>query len=261
MNHLYLFRYFANKKTSIMNVLIIGSGGREHALAWKIAQSPKLTELFIAPGNAGTSQCGTNVKIGVSDFNSIKNLVIEKHINMVVVGPEVPLVEGLHDYFLNDKELMNVAVIGPQKSGALLEGSKDFAKEFMIKHNVPTADYKTFYPETVLDGIEFIKTLEPPYVLKADGLAAGKGVVICDTVQDAVEELKAMLTDSKFGAASSKVLIEEFLKGIELSVFALTDGKSYKILPVAKDYKRIGEGDTGPNTGGMGSVSDVTFAN
>ena len=242
-----------------MNVLIIGSGGREHALAWKIKQSPKLSNLFIAPGNAGTELLGTNVNIGVSDFKSIKSLVLENNIELVIVGPEVPLVEGIHDFFLNDSALKNIGIIGPVKQAAMLEGSKDFAKEFMAKHNIPTAAYKTFTPETVDQGVEFLKTLKPPYVLKADGLAAGKGVVISESYDEAKAELKAMLSDQKFGDASAKVVIEEFLDGIEMSVFVLTDGKSYKILPVAKDYKRIGEGDTGLNTGGMGSISHVPF--
>lgn len=242
-----------------MNVLIIGSGGREHALAWKIKQSPKLSKLFIAPGNAGTEMLGTNVNIGVSDFESMKTLVLENDIALVVVGPEVPLVEGIHDFFLNDDELKNIGVIGPVKEAAMLEGSKDFAKEFMAKYNIPTAAYKTFTNDTLTEGIDFLKTLKPPYVLKADGLAAGKGVVISESFEEAEAELKAMLSDQKFGDASTKVVIEEFLDGIEISVFVITDGKSYKILPVAKDYKRIGEGDTGLNTGGMGSISHVPF--
>lgn len=243
-----------------MNVLIIGSGGREHALAWKIKQSPKLSKLFIAPGNIGTETLGTNVNIGVSDFQKIKTLVIKEKIELVVVGPEVPLVEGIHDFFLEDDELKKVGVIGPVKQAAMLEGSKDFAKEFMVKYNIPTAAYQSFNPKTLAKGIEFLETLKPPYVLKADGLAAGKGVIISDSFNEAKNELTAMLSDQKFGDASAKVVIEEFLDGIELSVFVITDGKSYKILPVAKDYKRIGEGDTGLNTGGMGSISPIPFA-
>lgn len=243
-----------------MNVLVLGSGGREHAFAWKIAQSKQLQNLFIAPGNAGTAHCGTNVPIGVNDFEAIKNLVWEKDIDMVLVGPEDPLVNGIHDYFLNDEVLKDIPVIGPKKDGAQLEGSKDFSKQFMIKHGVPTARYATFTKDNVEEGYLFLETLPSPYVLKADGLAAGKGVLILDSLEEAKKELGSMLLDSKFGAASNKVVIEEFLKGIELSVFVLTDGKSYKILPAAKDYKRIGEGDTGLNTGGMGAVSPVPFA-
>jgi phosphoribosylamine---glycine ligase len=243
-----------------MNVLILGSGGREHAFAWKIAQSKQLQNLYIAPGNAGTAHCGTNVSIAVSDFDAIKNLVWEKDIDMVLVGPEDPLVKGIHDYFLNDEVLKDIPVIGPKKDGAQLEGSKDFSKQFMIKHGVPTARYATFTANNVNEGFSFLETLSPPYVLKADGLAAGKGVLILNSLEEAKSELKSMLLDSKFGVASSKVVIEEFLKGIELSIFVLTDGKSYKILPAAKDYKRIGEGDTGLNTGGMGAVSPVPFA-
>jgi len=244
-----------------MNVLILGSGGREHAFAWKIAQSKKLQNLYIAPGNAGTANCGTNVNIGVNDFEAIKNLVWEKDIDLVLVGPEDPLVNGIHDYFLQDEVLKSVPVIGPKKDGAQLEGSKDFSKKFMQKYKVPTAAYATFTKDEIESGYEFLESLKPPYVLKADGLAAGKGVLILDNLIDAKNELKSMLAESKFGAASSKVVIEEFLHGIELSVFVLTDGKSYKILPVAKDYKRIGVGDTGLNTGGMGAVSPVPFAN
>ncbi len=244
-----------------MNVLILGSGGREHAFAWKLAQSKQLQNLYIAPGNAGTANCGTNVNIGVNDFEAIKNLVWEKDINLVLVGPEDPLVNGIHDYFLQDEVLKDVAVIGPKKDGAQLEGSKDFSKQFMQKYNVPTARYATFTKDNLNEGYKFLETLDAPYVLKADGLAAGKGVVILDNIAEAKNELKSMLIDAKFGAASTKVVIEEFLKGIELSVFVLTDGKSYKILPAAKDYKRIGEEDTGLNTGGMGAVSPVPFAN
>jgi phosphoribosylamine--glycine ligase len=243
-----------------MNVLILGSGGREHAFAWKIAQSKQLQNLYIAPGNAGTAHCGTNVAIDVNDFEAIKNLVWEKDIDLVLVGPEDPLVRGIHDYFLKDEVLKDVPVIGPKKDGARLEGSKDFSKQFMFRHGVPTARYATFTKENVAEGFAFLETLSSPYVLKADGLAAGKGVLIIDSLEEAKAELRNMLVDSKFGAASSKVVIEEFLKGIELSVFVLTDGISYKILPAAKDYKRIGEGDTGLNTGGMGAVSPVPFA-
>lgn len=243
-----------------MNVLILGSGGREHAFAWKIAKSKQLQNLFIAPGNAGTANCGTNVNISATDFEAVKNLVWEKDIDMVLVGPEDPLVKGIHDYFLNDEVLKEVPVIGPKKDGAQLEGSKDFSKQFMMKHGVPTARYATFTKDNINEGLKFLETLNAPYVLKADGLAAGKGVLIIDNLEEAKNELKNMLVDSKFGAASSKVVIEEFLKGIELSVFVLTDGKSYKLLPAAKDYKRIGEGDTGLNTGGMGAVSPVPFA-
>jgi phosphoribosylamine--glycine ligase len=243
-----------------MNVLILGSGGREHAFAWKIAQSKLLQNLYIAPGNAGTAKCGTNVNIGVNDFEAIKNLVWEKDINLVLVGPEDPLVNGIHDFFLQDEILKDIPVIGPKKDGAQLEGSKDFSKQFMIKHGVPTARYATFTKENINEGFIFLESLKPPFVLKADGLAAGKGVLILHTLEEAKTELKNMLLDSKFGVASNKVVIEEFLQGIELSVFVLTDGKSYKILPAAKDYKRIGEGDTGLNTGGMGAVSPVPFA-
>ena len=243
-----------------MNILLLGSGGREHAIAWKIAQSKKLSNLFIAPGNAGTAKCGKNAKINISDFEEIKNFVIENNIKMLIVGPEGPLVEGIHDYFLKEKSLNNVSVIGPQKNAAQLEGSKDFAKEFMKKFNIPTASYKTFDKSTFSQGLYFLESIKPPYVLKADGLAAGKGVIICNKIEEAKSELTKMLKDSKFGKASEKVVIEEFLDGVELSVFVLTDGKSYKILPSAKDYKRIGEGDTGLNTGGMGSISPVPFA-
>ena len=243
-----------------MNILILGSGGREHTFAWKINQSPLCKKLFVAPGNSGTANIATNVNIGVSDFESIKKLVLENNIEMVVVGPEDPLVNGVHDFFLNDNALKNVAVIGPQKAAAELEGSKEFAKEFLYRHNIPTAAYESFTKETVENGFTFLETLNPPYVLKADGLAAGKGVVILNDLNEAKAELKSMLVDAKFGAASTKVVIEEFLDGIELSCFVLTDGKNYKILPTAKDYKRIGEGDTGLNTGGMGAVSPVPFA-
>jgi phosphoribosylamine--glycine ligase len=243
-----------------MNVLILGSGGREHAFAWKIAQSKQLQNLYIAPGNAGTAHCGTNIDVAVTDFESIKNVVWEKSIDLVLVGPEDPLVKGIHDYFLNDEVLKDIPVIGPKRDGAQLEGSKDFSKEFMFRHGVPTARYATFTKNKIEEGYAFLDKLSPPYVLKADGLAAGKGVLILNSLQEAKDELKSMLQDSKFGAASNKVVIEEFLKGIELSVFVLTDGKSYKLLPAAKDYKRVGEGDTGLNTGGMGAVSPVPFA-
>jgi phosphoribosylamine--glycine ligase len=243
-----------------MNVLIIGSGGREHALAWKIRQSPHLGELFIAPGNAGTALIGCNVKISGSDFQGIRKLVLEKNISMVVVGPEVPLVEGIHDFFLADPLLKDIPVIGPKQEAAMLEGSKDFAKAFLQRHHIPTARYKTFARDHYEDACVFLNEMTPPYVIKADGLAAGKGVVICQEIKEAREVLQSMLVDSKFGQAGDKVVIEEFLTGIEMSAFTLTDGLHYLILPSAKDYKRIGEGDTGPNTGGMGSVSPVPFA-
>lgn len=243
-----------------MNILILGSGGREHTFAWKMAQSPLCKNLFVAPGNSGTFKIATNVNISVTDFNAIKKLALEKQIDMVVVGPEDPLVLGIHDFFLNDEALKHIAVMGPQIKAAQLEGSKEFAKEFLIRHHIPTAAYKSFTKETVEEGYVFLETLNPPYVLKADGLAAGKGVVILKDLNDAKAELKSMLVDAKFGKASTKVVIEEFLDGIELSCFVLTDGKNYKILPTAKDYKRIGEGDTGLNTGGMGAVSPVPFA-
>ena len=243
-----------------MRILLLGSGGREHALAWKISQSPKVESLYIAPGNAGTAEVGENVNIKVNDFNDIKKFCLEKQITMVVVGPEDPLVNGIYDYFKNDAELKGIPVIGPSKKGAVLEGSKDFAKGFMQRHGIPTAAYRTFDKEQLLDGLAFLESLKPPYVLKADGLCAGKGVLILPTLEEAKKELKEML-GGMFGGASSRVVIEEFLDGIECSVFVLTDGTSYKILPEAKDYKRIGEGDTGLNTGGMGSVSPVPFAN
>lgn len=243
-----------------MKVLVLGSGGREHALAWKIAQSPQLTELFIAPGNAGTATIGQNVNLNVNDFDAIKQLVIDQGISLVVVGPEDPLVKGISDYFRQDEALANVALLGPSSEGARLEGSKEYAKEFMQRHGIPTAGYQSFTKDTIAQGVDFLKTLQPPYVLKADGLAAGKGVVIPETFEAAEVELHAMLEDAKFGDASSKVVIEEFLRGIELSVFVLTDGKDYIVLPNAKDYKRIGEGDTGLNTGGMGAISPVPFA-
>ena len=244
-----------------MNILILGSGGREHALAWKLSQSNNLTQLFVAPGNAGTAGIAKNVTIGVNDFNAIGKFVLENSVNMVVVGPEDPLVNGIHDYFLKDEFLSKVPVIGPQKMAATLEGSKEFAKEFMIRHHIPTARYESFTSETIENGYAFLETLSPPYVLKADGLAAGKGVLILNDLEAAKMELKSMLLDEKFGSASATVVIEEFLDGIELSVFVLTDGTNYKVLPTAKDYKRIGEGDTGLNTGGMGAISPVPFAN
>jgi phosphoribosylamine--glycine ligase len=242
-----------------MNILIVGSGGREHALGWKIKQSQKVNNLYFAPGNAGTKEIGTNLEAGVSDFQKLKKLVLENNIDLMLVGPEVPLVEGLHDFFAEDPELKAVKVIGPKKLGAELEGSKDFAKEFMVRHNIPTAKYLTVTANNLQEGLSFLKTMNAPYVLKADGLAAGKGVLIIDSLEEAQNSLKEML-DGQFGAASSKVVIEEFLDGIEVSVFAITDGKSYKILPEAKDYKRIGEGNTGLNTGGMGAISPVPFA-
>ena len=243
-----------------MNILILGSGGRESAFAWKVAQSPKCEKLFIAPGNAGTTQYGTNVNIKVTDFEGIKALVLNEGINLVLVGPEEPLVKGVHDFFLADEQLKNIPVVGPQQEGAQLEGSKDFSKQFMEKHNIPTAAYRTFTKDTLQDGLTYLATAGLPVVLKADGLAAGKGVLICLTLEEAQTELTAMLADAKFGEASSRVVVEQFLTGIELSVFVMTDGNSYKILPEAKDYKRIGEGDTGLNTGGMGSISPVPFA-
>jgi phosphoribosylamine--glycine ligase len=243
-----------------MNVLILGSGGREHALAWKIAQSDKLDKLFIGPGNAGTAQLGTNVKLNPEDFKAVKEFVLENDIQIMVVGPEAPLVAGIHDYFQQDPALSGIYVIGPTKRAAMLEGSKDFAKAFMMKHGIPTAGYRTFTDENVEEGIAYLDTLKPPIVLKADGLAAGKGVLILETLEEAKAELQSMLADQKFGKASEKVVIEDFLSGIELSVFVLADGNSYILLPEAKDYKRIGEGDTGKNTGGMGSISPVPFA-
>ena len=243
-----------------MNILLLGSGGREHAFAWKMTQSPLCSQLFVAPGNAGTSQIATNVAMNPNDFETVKQFVLANAIEMVVVGPEDPLVNGIYDFFKNDAALNTIPVIGPSKLGAQLEGSKEFAKEFLVKNNIPTAKYESFTSETVEKGYTFLETLSPPYVLKADGLAAGKGVVILNDLQEAKDELKAMLVDAKFGTASAKVVIEEFLDGIELSCFVLTDGKNYKILPTAKDYKRIGEGDTGLNTGGMGAISPVPFA-
>lgn len=242
-----------------MNILLLGSGGREHAIAWKIAQSPKVDQLFIAPGNAGTAQTGTNVNIKADDFSAIKDFVLSNHVDMVVVGPEDPLVKGIYDYFKNDVQLSSVPVIGPSKAGAQLEGSKDFAKAFMMRHHIPTARYKSITADNLQEGLAFLETLEAPYVLKADGLAAGKGVLIIDSLEEAKKELSEMLK-GMFGDASRTVVIEEFLDGIECSVFVVTDGKDYKILPVAKDYKRIGEGNVGLNTGGMGAVSPVPFA-
>ncbi len=244
-----------------MNILIIGSGGRESAFAYKLSKSPKLNQLFIAPGNAGTSQYGQNVNLKVTDFDGIASFAIENAVDMILVGPEEPLVKGIHDYFLNREDVKHIPVIGPQQKGAQLEGSKDFSKEFMLRHQIPTAAYKSFDKSNLEEGLTYLETQKLPIVLKADGLAAGKGVLICETMEDAKAELKAMIADAKFGDASSVVVIEEFLKGIELSVFVLTDGDSYKVLPSAKDYKRIGEGDTGLNTGGMGSISPVPFAN
>jgi phosphoribosylamine---glycine ligase len=242
-----------------MKILLVGSGGREHALAWKIKQSPKVDQLFIAPGNAGTAETGTNLNIGVSDFNGLRDAVTEHNIDMVIVGPEVPLVEGIVDFFATDEQVKNIPVIGPDREGARLEGSKDFAKDFMVRHDIPTAKYLSVTIENLEEGIGFLKTLKAPFVLKADGLAAGKGVLIIDSLEEAEASLREML-GGKFGEASSRVVIEEFLKGVECSVFVLTDGKGYKILPEAKDYKRIGEGDTGLNTGGMGAISPVPFA-
>ena len=242
-----------------MKLLLLGSGGREHALAWKIAQSPKIEKMYIAPGNAGTSEVGENVAIKADDFAAIKEFVVKNDINMVVVGPEDPLVKGIYDYFKNDEALKNVPVIGPSKAGAVLEGSKEFAKGFMQRHHIPTAGYKSITAANLEEGLAFLETLEAPYVLKADGLCAGKGVLILPTLEEAKKELKEMLS-GMFGDASATVVIEEFLSGIECSVFVLTDGKNYKILPEAKDYKRIGEGDKGLNTGGMGSISPVPFA-
>ena len=242
-----------------MKILLLGSGGREHALAWKITQSPKVDKLFIAPGNAGTTNSGENVNLKADDFQGIKEFVITNGIDMVVVGPEDPLVKGIYDYFKNDAQLSAIPVIGPSKAGAQLEGSKDFAKGFMTRHGIPTAAYQSFNGTTINEGLQFLETLQPPYVLKADGLCAGKGVLIIDNLDEAKQEFKQML-DGMFGNASATVVIEQFLSGIECSVFVLTDGKHYKILPEAKDYKRIGEHDTGLNTGGMGSVSPVPFA-
>lgn len=243
-----------------MNILLLGSGGREHALAWKIAQSPKVNKLFIAPGNAGTVSVGTNVALNATDFPAIRTFVLANQINMVVVGPEDPLVKGIYDFFRDDAALTGIPVIGPSKDGAQLEGSKDFAKAFMMRHNIPTARYKSITAENIEEGYTFLESLQAPYVLKADGLAAGKGVLILDTLKEAKKELNDML-NGMFGDASKTVVIEEFLTGIECSVFVMSDGTNYKVLPVAKDYKRIGEGNTGLNTGGMGAVSPVPFAN
>lgn len=243
-----------------MNILILGSGGREHTFAWKIDQSPLCNQLFVAPGNSGTAEVAQNIDIEATDFEAIREFVISKSIDMVVVGPEDPLVQGIHDFFLEDDQLKHVSVIGPQKAAAQLEGSKEFAKQFLFRHNIPTAAYQSFNVNNLEKGYQFLETLKSPYVLKADGLAAGKGVVILEDLNEAKAELKSMLVDAKFGQASSKVVIEEFLDGIELSCFVLTDGKHYKMLPTAKDYKRIGEGDTGLNTGGMGAISPVPFA-
>nr|WP_297308304.1 phosphoribosylamine--glycine ligase [uncultured Flavobacterium sp.] len=243
-----------------MNILLLGSGGREHAFAWKMLQSNKCSKLFVAPGNAGTASIANNVAINPNDFFAVKEFTLANNIEMVVVGPEDPLVNGIYDFFKNDDSIANIPVIGPSKLGAQLEGSKEFAKEFLMKHNIPTARYQSFTKDTVEAGCEFLTTLNAPYVLKADGLAAGKGVLILNDLAEAQQELRNMLVDAKFGDASSKVVIEEFLDGIELSCFVLTDGKSYKSLPTAKDYKRIGEGDQGLNTGGMGAVSPVPFA-
>ena len=243
-----------------MNVLILGSGGREHAFAWKIANSSSCNQLFIAPGNAGTAEFGTNINIEVNDFESIKAFVLTENIGLVLVGPEDPLVNGIYNFFKEDEQLKDISLVGPSKEGAQLEGSKQFAKEFMLRHNIPTAKYQAFTKSNLVEGYAFLESLKAPYVLKADGLASGKGVLILNDLQQAKDELKAMVVDAKFGTASSTVVIEEFLEGIELSVFVLTDGNSYKILPSAKDYKRIGEGNTGLNTGGMGAISPVPFA-
>lgn len=242
-----------------MNILIVGSGGREHALGWKISQSPQTGKLFFAPGNAGTAELGINLPVGVSDFNGIKKAVLANQVDLVLAGPEVPLCEGLHDYFSNDADLKDILFVGPWKAGAQLEGSKDFAKEFMMRHQIPTARYLAVTTENLREGLAFLKTMKAPYVLKADGLAAGKGVLIIHNLAEAEQSLQEMLA-GQFGAASRKVVVEEFLSGVECSVFAITDGKDYRILPEAKDYKRIGEGDTGLNTGGMGAISPVPFA-
>ncbi|HEX9981539.1 MAG TPA: phosphoribosylamine--glycine ligase [Flavobacterium sp.] len=243
-----------------MTILLLGSGGREHAFAWKMLQSPLCSQLFVAPGNAGTASIAKNIEISPTDFEAIKEFVLREHVGMVVVGPEDPLVKGIYDFFAEDVQLAEIPVIGPSQLGAQLEGSKEFAKEFMVRHKIPTAAYESFTRDTVEEGCKFLETLRPPFVLKADGLAAGKGVLIIKELAEAKHELRNMLVNEKFGAASSKVVIEEFLDGIELSCFVLTDGLTYKILPTAKDYKRIGEGDTGLNTGGMGAVSPVPFA-
>ena len=250
----------SNQQHNTMTILLLGSGGREHAFAWKMLQSDKCSKLFVAPGNAGTSQIAKNVNLNILDFEALKTFVLAEKVEMIVVGPEDPLVAGIYDFFINDALLNHIPVIGPSKMGAQLEGSKEFAKEFLIKHKIPTAAYDSFTKETVEEGCRFLETLKSPYVLKADGLAAGKGVLIIQDLAEAKAELRNMLVYEKFGTASSKVVIEEFLDGIELSCFVLTDGKNYKILPTAKDYKRIGEGDTGLNTGGMGAISPVPFA-
>lgn len=243
-----------------MNILLLGSGGREHAIAWKLAQSPRLSRLFIAPGNAGTARLGTNIPVSPGDFPAIRDLVLKHSIKMVVVGPEDPLVNGIHDKFLGDPDLRKIPVIGPLRQAAQLEGSKEFAKQFMTRHKIPTAAYRSFSKDNLEEGMQFIESTNPPIVLKADGLAAGKGVIICQSREEARNELVSMIRDAKFGDASRRVVIEEFLSGIEISVFIITDGYSYRLLPSAKDYKKIGKGDTGPNTGGMGSVSPVPFA-
>ena len=243
-----------------MNILILGSGGREHTITWKLSESSQDVNLFVAPGNAGTKEIATNIPVSVNDFEGIKASCLDNRIDLVVVGPEDPLVNGVHDFFLNDAELKNIPVIGPQKAAAELEGSKEFAKEFMMRHHIPTAAYKSFTKDSLEEGFAFLESLQAPYVLKADGLAAGKGVLILNDLDEAKQELKNMMVDAKFGSASTTVVIEEFLAGIELSVFVLTDGEGYKVLPTAKDYKRIGEGDTGLNTGGMGAISPVPFA-
>lgn len=242
-----------------MKILLLGSGGREHALAWKIVQSKKYTKLFVAPGNAGTKNIATNIDLNPIDFESIKKFSIEENITMVIVGPEDPLVHGIYDFFLNDASIKHISVIGPSKKGAKLEGSKEFAKEFLMRYNIPTAKYQSFTKNNLEKGYKFLESLNPPYVLKADGLAGGKGVIILENITEAKTELKNMVINKKFGDSSTKVVIEEFLKGIELSCFVVTDGKNYKILPIAKDYKKIGEGDTGLNTGGMGAISPVPF--
>jgi len=244
-----------------MKVLVLGSGGREHAITWKLSQSSQLTKLYIAPGNAGTQSLGENVSLDLNDFDSIGKFSLENEITIIVVGPEGPLVNGIHNYFSGNPKYKSITLIGPKKEAAILEGSKDFSKKFMKKYNIPTAKYKSFDVNTIAEGIEYLETLNSPYVLKADGLAAGKGVLIIDDLYKAKKEFKSILNDNLFGAAGNKVVIEEFLNGIELSVFVITDGKNYKILPEAKDYKRIGENDTGLNTGGMGAVSPVPFAN
>jgi len=255
-----ILRYFTQISTS-MNVLVIGSGGREHALCWKLAQSTLLEALYATPGNPGTAEVAQNVDVDINDHKALKRFLLEKNIRFVVVGPETPLVEGLHDRIALDEDLQNVVVIGPKAKGAMLEGSKAFAKKFMKRHNVPTAAYKSFDRGQLEEAIEYLGAIKAPYVLKADGLAGGKGVVILNDIEEAKTELKNMLAEAKFGDASNKVIIEEFLTGVELSVFIITNGRSYKLLPSAKDHKRIGEGDTGPNTGGMGAISPVPFAN